>query len=52
MTRSFKEPNVRIPNFGVEGAIPQPRPWWADFDLLPGDAPSKGDQPPIFFPFD
>lgn len=32
MTRSFKDPNARIPNFGVEGAIPQPRPWWADFD--------------------
>jgi len=32
MTRSFKDPDMRIPNFGVEGAIPQERPWWVDFN--------------------
>lgn len=56
MTRSFKGPNVRIPNFGVEGAIPEPRPWWADFDhwkvvppasplWSPPPSPPKGPDP-------
>lgn len=49
MTRSFKDPNARIPNFGVEGALPEPRPWWADFDdwrVVP-PASSLSSPPPL-----
>ena len=48
MPRSFKDPNVRIPNFGVQGAIPKP-PWWADFDhwrVIPPVTP-PWSQPPL-----
>ncbi len=30
MTKSFREPQVRVPNFGIEGARPQRRPEWVD----------------------
>jgi hypothetical protein len=30
MSRSFKHPNGRTPNFGIEGAMPQTRPAWLD----------------------
>ena len=30
MTKSFREPYVRVPNFGIEGARPQRWPEWVD----------------------
>jgi len=32
MTRPFRDPNLSVPNFGVEGAIPRPWPRWLDLD--------------------
>jgi hypothetical protein len=50
MTQSFKDPNVRSPNFGVEGAFPMPRPWWADpehWNLVPPAAPPWSPSPSV-----
>lgn len=40
MTRSFSDTSRRIPNFGLEGAVPNPRPWWADIDHWKADPPA------------
>jgi len=49
MARSFRDPNTRVPNFGVEGAIPKP-PWWADIDrwrVVPPPSPPWSPPPSI-----
>lgn len=40
MTRSSRDPYFRVPNFGIEGALPRP-PWWADFDHWRIPAPAS-----------
>ncbi len=47
MTRSFKDPYKRVPNFGIEGAIPKP-PWWANIDdwrIVPPRSPPWSPPP-------
>jgi hypothetical protein len=53
MTRSFRDPNGRIPNFGIAGAMPNPLPWWADPDhwrIVPPLTPPWSAPPPQDFP--
>lgn len=49
MTRSFRDPYTRVPNFGVEGAIPK-LPWWADVDrwrVVPPASPPWSSPPSV-----
>lgn len=46
MTRSFKVPNVRVPNFGIEGAMPQTPPGWVDRNWRIVPPPSPPWSPP------
>lgn len=47
MTKSFREPYVRVPDFGIEGARPQRRPEWVNrnWRIVPPASPPWSPPP-------
>jgi hypothetical protein len=48
MTRPFRDPHVRVPNFGIEGPLPRRWPEWVDpnWRIIP-PAPPPWSPPPL-----
>jgi hypothetical protein len=50
MARSFRNPLARVPNFGVDGAMPRSLPWWADrehWQVVPPALPPWSPPPSV-----